>query len=192
MRARKSEEDIGRRGLTICYWKPSVLFFDFELVCQSRGVWVLRIVHLRIWVVRRLYTLFNVCFLWRGCRHDVFGYLQVSDGGFSKIPWLPRWPSELSYTSLQALDLAEYAGASILEAEAFLFSADAIQIWEQPVGRRTNAGCSFTPVFWGSYSKSEVRIVVGVEGFTARDAGRLVNLCTTASAIRDRQWEGQG
>jgi hypothetical protein len=42
----------------------------------------LRIIHLRICVVRRLYTLFNVRFLWRGCRHDVFGYLQLSAGGF--------------------------------------------------------------------------------------------------------------
>jgi hypothetical protein len=25
----------GIGGLTICYWKPSVLFFDLELVCQS-------------------------------------------------------------------------------------------------------------------------------------------------------------
>ena len=63
---RKKVAEKGR--LTICYWKPSVLLFDFEFVGQS-SVWVLRIVHLRIWVVRRLYILFNV-FLWRGSRHD--------------------------------------------------------------------------------------------------------------------------
>lgn len=60
-----------KRGqkLTVCYWKPSVLLLDFEFVGQTRGVWVLRVVHL-IRIVRRLYTLYFVRIFWRGCRHN--------------------------------------------------------------------------------------------------------------------------
>lgn len=60
----------GRRRRTICYWKPAILLFNFKLVRESRGEWVLRI-HLRIWIFRRrVGTLSDVRLFWRrGCRH---------------------------------------------------------------------------------------------------------------------------
>ena len=79
--ARKSKRRY--RGLTICYREPPVLFFHLEFVPQYGGVWVLRIIHLSIRVVRRLYTLFNLRFLWGGSRHDV-GRIGAGSGW-----WLP-------------------------------------------------------------------------------------------------------
>jgi hypothetical protein len=60
----------GRRRRTICYWKPAILLFNFKLVRETRGEWVLRI-HLRIWIFRRrVGTLSNVrIFGRRGRRH---------------------------------------------------------------------------------------------------------------------------
>lgn len=59
---------------TIGYWEPSVLFLHLELVRKSRGVWILRVVHLCAFLVGRLYSLFDI--LWIGL------------GGIRHI-WLP-------------------------------------------------------------------------------------------------------
>jgi hypothetical protein len=72
------------------------LFFHLEFVPQSRGVWVLRIIHLGIRVVRRLYTLFNLRFLRGGCRHDV-GRIGADFG---------RWLSVNSLVDTLAYDVS--------------------------------------------------------------------------------------
>ena len=95
--------------LTVCYWKPSVLLFDLELVGQTRGVWVLRVVHL-FRIVRRLNTLYFIRVFWRGCRHDLFGYLQSSDSDFLEIPWMLCWPVRRSlHVASKACGFTRYA-----------------------------------------------------------------------------------
>lgn len=69
----------------------------------------MRIIHLCIRVVRRLYTLFHVHIFRRGCRHHVL-YLaacRVSEGGSLEIPWSATSGTELSaYTLRVRLALA--------------------------------------------------------------------------------------
>jgi hypothetical protein len=103
----KKRED--KQKLTVCYWKPSVLLLDFKFVGQTRGVWVLRVVHL-FRIVRRLYTLYFVRIFWRGCRHIVFGCLQASDSRFFEIPWMLCWPTRCClHVACKACGFARYA-----------------------------------------------------------------------------------
>jgi hypothetical protein len=67
----------------------------------------LRIIHLCIRVVRRLYTLFHVHIFRRGSRHHVFGCLQGLRGCSLEFPWSATSGTELSaYTLRVRLALA--------------------------------------------------------------------------------------
>lgn len=75
-RARKTSKSEARnwkhkRRPTICYWEPSVLFFDLEFVCETLRLCSLTFsIHRRLRVVvRRLHSRFHVRLLWGGRRH---------------------------------------------------------------------------------------------------------------------------
>ena len=77
-RANQEEGNVRMGRLTICYWQPSVLLFDFELVAQPR-VWVLRI-HVCIGVFWRRVLVYHICiFRDRRGRHR---FLWMDADGF--------------------------------------------------------------------------------------------------------------